>query len=87
MGLKGDWNLNPQEALQANATLFLDRAAVARPLYALVGSLDLVSFWQIGLLAVGFAVASRREVKKAMWGVAVPWALLVLGKVVLAALF
>jgi hypothetical protein len=87
MGLKGDWNLNPQEALQANAALFLDRAALARPLYALVSSLDLVSFWQIGLLAVGFAVASRREVKKAVWGVAVPWALLVLGKVVLAALF
>jgi hypothetical protein len=87
MGLKGDWNLNPQEALQANGTLFLDRTAVARPLYALVGSLDLVSFWQIGLLALGFAAASRRGVKTAVWGVAVPWALLVLGKVVLAALF
>ncbi|HXB57589.1 MAG TPA: YIP1 family protein [Vicinamibacteria bacterium] len=85
MGLKGDWNLNPQEALQANPTLLLERAALAKPLYALVGSLDLISFWQMGLLAVGFAVASRCSVKKAVWGVVVPWALLVLGKVVLAA--
>ncbi|HKC11404.1 MAG TPA: YIP1 family protein, partial [Vicinamibacteria bacterium] len=84
MALKGDWNLNPQEALQANPTLLLDRADVAKPLYALAGSLDLISFWQIGLLAVGFAVASRRGVKKTVWGVVVPWALLVLGKVVVA---
>jgi hypothetical protein len=83
MGLKGDWNLNPQEALQAN--LLLERAAVARPLYALAGSLDLFSFWLIFLLAVGFGAASRRGVTKAVWGVVVPWALVVLGKVVLAA--
>jgi hypothetical protein len=85
MGLKGDWNVNPQEALQANPTLLLERAAVGRPLYALAGSLDLFSFWLIFLLAVGFAVASRRGVTKAVWGVVVPWALLVLVKVVLAA--
>lgn len=85
MSLKGDWNLNPQEALQANPTLLLERAAVARPLYALAGSLDLISFWLIGLLAVGFGAASRRGVTKAVWGVVVPWALVVLGKIVLAA--
>jgi hypothetical protein len=84
MGLKGDWNVNPQEALQANVTLLLERAAVARPLYALAGSLDLFSFWLIFLLAVGFGAASRRGVTKAVWGVVVPWALVVLGKVVLA---
>jgi hypothetical protein len=86
MGLKGDWNLNPQEALQANPTLLFDRAAVARPVWALAGSMDLFSFWQIGLLALGFSAASRRELPKALWGVVVPWALLVLAKVTLAAL-
>jgi hypothetical protein len=85
MSLKGDWNLNPQEALQANPTLLLQRGEVAKPLYALAGSLDLFSFWLIGLLAVGFAVASRRGVAKAVWGVVVPWALVVLVKVALAA--
>jgi hypothetical protein len=85
MGLKEDWNLNPQEALQANPTLLLERAAVARPLYALAGSLDLFSFWLIFLLAAGFGAASRRGVTKAVWGVVVPWALVVLGKIVLAA--
>jgi hypothetical protein len=84
MGLKGEWNLNPQEALQANPTLLLERAAVARPLYALAGSLDLISFWLIFLLAVGFGAASRRGVTKAVWGVVGPWALVVLGKVLLA---
>jgi hypothetical protein len=84
MGLKGDWNVNPQEALQANPALLLERSAVGRPLYALAVSLDLFSFWLIFLLAVGFAIASRRGVAKAVWGVVVPWALVVLSKVVLA---
>jgi hypothetical protein len=86
MGLKGDWNLNPQEALQANPTLLFDHTAVSRPVWALLGSLDLFSFWLIGLLALGFGAASRRGLSTAVWGVLGPWGLLVLGKVALAAL-
>jgi hypothetical protein len=39
------------------------------------------------LLASGFAVASRRTTVAALWGVAVPWLLIVLWKVGWAAIF
>ena len=47
----------------------------------LLGSLDLFSFWHIFLLAAGFGVASKRGTGSAIWGVAICWLLLVLGKV------
>jgi hypothetical protein len=87
MGLKGDWNLNPQDVLQANLGLVLDRAETAKPLWALATSLDLFSFWMIFLLATGFAVASRKATGPALWGVVIPWALVVAVKVGWAAVF
>jgi hypothetical protein len=87
MGLKGDWNLNPQEALQANLTLLLDRATAAKPLWSLLASIDLFSIWIVFLLATGYAAATRRTVGAAIWGVAIPWALIVLVKVAWAAIF
>lgn len=84
LSLRGDWNLNPGEALQANLSLLLDKSSTARPLYALLGSLDLFSLWLVWLLATAFGVASRRSTGSALWGVAVPWAVLVAGKVVVA---
>ncbi len=85
--LKGDWNVNPQEAIQANLGLLLDKSTAAKPLWALLTGVDLFSLWLVFLLAVGFAVASRKTTGSALWGVAIPWALLVLGKVGMAALF
>jgi hypothetical protein len=61
MGLKDDWNLDPRAALQANPSLFLDKATTPAPLFALAESLDLFSFWILGLMAVGFGVANRRR--------------------------
>jgi len=85
--LKGDWNLNPQEVLQANATLLLDRESVSKAVWTLVSSLDLLTFWVLWLLATGFAVASKRSTASALWGVVVPWALLLCAKVALAWMF
>ena len=85
--LKGDWNLNPQEVLQANLGLLLDKAETARPLWALVTSMDLVSFWIIFLLASGFAVAVKKKTGSALWGVVIPWAVIVAIKVGWTALF
>ena len=34
--LKGDWNVNPQEAIQANLGLLLDKSEAAKPLWALL---------------------------------------------------
>ena len=87
MGLKGDWNLNPQDVLQANLGLLPDKAEVARPLWVLATSFDLFSFWLIFLLACGFGVASRKSTSSALWGVVIPWAIVVAVKVGSAAIF
>jgi len=84
MWLKGDWNVSPQEVLQANPTLLLDKFATAKPLWALLGSFDVFSIWIVFLMATGFAVAGRRTTGSALWGVGVGWAIYVLGKVALS---
>lgn len=85
--LKGDWNINPQEVIQANLGLFLEKSSAAKPLWALLSSIDLFSLWMVFLLAVGFGVASKKATGSAIWGVAIPWILIVLAKVGWAAIF
>ena len=85
--LKEDWNLNPQEVLQANLSLLLDKAETAKPLWALATSLDLVSFWVMFLLATGFGVAVKKSTGSALWGVAIPWVIMVAIKVGWNAIF
>ncbi len=87
MAMKDDWNINPQEALQANPGLLLDKAETAKPLWALVTSFDLFSLWLMFLLASGFGVACRKTTGSAFWGVALPWALIIAVKVGAAAIF
>ena len=81
LALKDDWTIPPQEALQANVTLFLEKATAPKWLWALGGSLDLFSFWLIFLLATGFGAASKRSWSWALPGIVVPWALFVICKV------
>ena len=83
--LKGEWNLPPPEVFQAGPALLVERGATSRPVWTLLQGLDLLSLWTVTLLAIGFAVASRRSTGQALWGVAVPWALLVLCRAALAA--
>lgn len=87
MALKGDWNVDPSQALQASPALLLDSSTAAKPLMSFLGSLDLFTLWTVFLLAVGFGVASRKSAGSAIWGVGICWAILVLGKVGWAALF
>jgi hypothetical protein len=82
--LKGDWNLNPQELIPANLTLLVAKDAVSKWLWALLGSVDLFSFWILFLLSVGFGVAAKRPTGSAFWGVATPWAVVVAVKVIAA---
>jgi len=84
MWLRGDWNVNPQEVLAANPTLFLEKGTTAKPLWVFLGSLDLFSVWRAFLLASGFGVASKRATGSAFWGVGVCWGLVVLGQVAMA---
>jgi hypothetical protein len=85
--LKGDWNVNPQDVVQANLALLLDKSTAAKPLWALLSSIDVFSLWMVFLFAAGFGVASRKATGSALWGVAIPWVLIVLGKVGWAAMF
>jgi hypothetical protein len=85
--LKDDFTVNPQEALQANPTLVVEKDEVPKPLHSFLSSLDLFSFWMMALLAVGFGVACRKPASSTIWGVVSPWLLYVLGKSALAALF
>ena len=87
LSLKGDWNINPQEAVQANLGLLLEKASAAKPLWALLTSIDVFVLWMVFLLAVGFGVASRKPTGSAIWGVAIPWLIIVLCKVGWSALF
>jgi hypothetical protein len=87
LALKGDWNVDPNQAIQANLGLLLDKATAAKPLWALLTSIDIFTLWMVFLLAVGFGVASRKTTGSAIWGVAIPWAIIVLIKVGWAAIF
>lgn len=87
MGLKGDWNMSPQEALQASPAMFLDRTVASKPLYALAASLDLFTFWVLWLFSTGYGVATRRTTGSAAVGVLSVWAIYVLAKVAWAAIF
>jgi hypothetical protein len=87
MWLREDWNLNPQEVLQANLALLLDKGEAAKPLWALATSFDLFSFWLMFLLASGFGVAIKKTTGSALWGVAIPWAIIVAVKVGWNAMF
>jgi hypothetical protein len=87
MALKGAWNEEPQMVLSANPTLFLERATTSKPLYALARALDLFTFWSLFLQACGFGVLLRKPTGSTLWGVVVPWAIIVFLGVGWAALF
>ncbi len=87
LSLKGDWNIDPGQAVQANLGLLLDKSTAAKPLWALLTSIDVFVLWMVFLLAVGFAVASRKPTSSDLWGVAIPWLIIVACKVGWSALF
>jgi len=87
LALKGDWNIDPNQAVQANLGLLLDKSTAAKPLWALLTSIDAFVLWMVFLLASGFGVACKKPTSSAIWGVAVPWLIIVAIKVGWAAIF
>ena len=80
-------HFNPQNLTPTNPGFFLSRDT-SKPLLALVGSLDIFSFWLMALLGIGFSEATHRKAKAlsvffAFFGL---WAVYVLIKVGLATL-
>ena len=60
--------------------------SAGKMLVALLGSIDLFSLWSIALLAIGYRVVGKVSKTAALGVVAVLWAVVVAGKVGLAAL-
>lgn len=87
LALKGDWNIDPNQVVQANLGLLLDKSTAAKPLWALFTSIDVFVLWHVLLLAVGFGVAIKKPTSSTLWGVVVPWLVVVAIKVGASALF
>jgi Yip1 domain len=87
MALKNEWNVDPHSVVQASAAALLDKSTTSKPLYAFASSLDLFSFWLIALLSIGYGAVIRKPASTAAWGIIVLWAVYVLGKAALSAVF
>ena len=85
--LKGDWNVDPNQVVQANPTLFFEPGDLPRWLWSLLSSFDLFSLWTLFILATGYAVASKRELSTGLWGVGIPWAMFLLAKTAFLLMF
>jgi hypothetical protein len=85
--LKGTAEFNFENPLAFNPGAFLDPLQTPRFAYSLAASIDLFSFWTILLIATGVAAAGRKMTfGKALAGVLIPWAVLVVGKAGMAML-
>lgn len=74
--------------IKTNPAIFLDKSTTSRPLYSLLSSLDLLSFWLIFLLGLGLSkVGPKLKLSRALTLVIIPWVVWVLGRAGLAALF
>lgn len=87
MFLKGDWNVDPNQVVQANPTVFFEPGDVPGWLWSLLSSFDLFSLWTLFLLATGYAVAAKRGLSTGLWGVGLLWGAFVLAKVAFALMF
>lgn len=56
-------NMNPQNLAPTNIGFFLSRPAAGGALYSLATSMDVFSFWVLGLLGIGFSATTGRKVK------------------------
>ena len=85
--LKGDWNVDPNQIIQANPTIFFEAGSIPRWIWSLLSSFDLFSLWTLFLFATGFAVAGKRGLSSGLWGVGIPWAIYLGVKVSFVLLF
>ncbi|HCC57123.1 MAG TPA: hypothetical protein DEQ47_07645 [Solibacterales bacterium] len=79
--------LNLQNLIPFNPAAFMDAATASKPLYALASSMDLLSFGQIGLIGFGYSKVSGKSFAQCVGVVAALWAVYVLLKTGLSALF
>ena len=88
MFVRSPEDFNLQNPLAFNVGAFLNPDSTPKWLTSLGTSLDLFSFWNICLIAVGIMVASRKvSFTKALMVVVIPWAIYVVLKVGASAIF
>jgi hypothetical protein len=87
--LKNPDDFNMQNPLAFNVGAFLDPNSGSKFIYSLAGSLDLFVLWMIFLIATGLKAAAGKRLTfaGALVAVAVPWAIIVLGKAAIAGAF
>jgi hypothetical protein len=86
MYLKSPDDFDINNPLAFNLGAFLPDGT-AKWIVSLAGSMDLFSFWRIGLLAAGISAASPKiKFVKALFAVVLPWAIYVAGKTALTAI-
>lgn len=85
--LKDPDQFNLENPLAFNVGAYLDPESTSKALLSIATSIDLFTFWKLGLLAIGIAVAARKlAFSTALAGVSIPWLIWVLLKTGLAAL-
>jgi hypothetical protein len=84
--LKDPADIDIQDVLLSNLG-FLFSSESHKVLHRLASSIDIFSFWQIALMALGVAAAARFSFKKGLVAVMAPWAVWVFAAAGLAALF
>ena len=85
--VKNPSDLNLDNPIFTNPAAFFDKDAIAKPLYALLQGLDLFKAWIIALLSFALAAAAKTKASKTATAVVVLYAVWVLIKVGLAAIF
>jgi hypothetical protein len=86
--LKNPDEFNIQNPLAFNPGAFLDPQQTSKFLYSVASSLDIFSFWQIALVAIGLKAAAGRKLSfgSALIAVVVPWAAVILIRAAFAGL-
>lgn len=80
--------LDLSNLLKLNPTVFLDKAMAPKALYSFATSMDLMSFWSIFLIGLGLSkLAPKMKLSKGLTIVIIPWAVYVLGKTAISAMF
>lgn len=81
-------HFNPRSPVPTSLGFFLDPRQTSKPLYALATSLDIFSFWLMGLLGIGFSAAIHKRAKpfSVFLGFFGLWTVLVLARMVWSSL-
>ena len=80
-------SLDITNLLATNPAAFMDKATTSKGLYSLMTSLDVLSFFEIGMLAYGFSKITKTSIGSGLFAIVAIWVVYVFGKVGVSLLF